>query len=139
MHMAIDNWLANVRSWVIRNDLVWRIVWSIQQNWEGLYPQIELNDTDDKKMFLHDTHTLANGNWPLGTKPLHETMMAIKVPGNISIKFQWICRGLKYPYHITTPYGVINFDNIGLVNDLLPDSTKPLPDPKLNYQKYAPL
>ena len=48
MHMAIDNWLANVSSWVIRNDLVWRIAWSIQQNWEGLYPQIELNDTDDK-------------------------------------------------------------------------------------------
>ena len=37
------------------------------------------------------------------------------------------------------PYGVINFDNIGLVNDLLPDSTKPLPDPKFFFQKYAPL
>ena len=36
------------------------------------------------------------------------------------------------------PYGVINFDNIGLVNDLLPDSTKPLPDPKFFFRNMHP-
>ena len=35
---------------------------------------------------------------------------------------------------LVTPYGVINFDNIGSGNGLMPEGTKSLPEPKLTHQ-----
>ena len=42
-------------------------------------------------------------------------------------------------WRLVTAYGIMNFDNIGSGNGLMPDGTKPLLDPKLTYHEYVPL
>ena len=37
------------------------------------------------------------------------------------------------------PYGNIDLGNIGSGNDLLPDGTKPLPEPMVTYHQSGPV
>ena len=53
-----------------------------------------------------------------------------------SNRFQWL---YITHYGLVTPYGDMNLGQIGSGNGLVPDGTKPLPEPMLTYHQQGPV